>query len=86
MKDIIQVLKIYHKLDSSKEKNEYIVILAQYRYKPRFYIQNKSNENEEYFDIVRKPALIDVYNDFYFYDEKMLPIVFKQDINIEECL
>lgn len=81
MIDIVNVLKIYHKLDQAKEKKENIIILAQYRYKPRFYIQNKSNEEEEYFDVVRKPVLIDVYNDFYFYDEKMLPIMFTQKNN-----
>lgn len=83
MKEIVHVLKIRQKLNNEKEKNEYIVILAQYRYKPRFYIQNKNNEEEEYFDVVRKPALINVYNDFYFYDEKMLPIIFKH--NAETC-
>lgn len=78
MKDIVQVLKTYQELDKTKKEKDYIIILAQYRYKPRFYVQNKDNEEKEYFDIVRKPALIDVYNDFYFYDEKMLSIVFKQ--------
>lgn len=63
MKDIVDTIKDINK----NQINEFIIINANQRYRPQLY-------NMEYSIIMRSSALIETYNDFYFTDEKIIPI------------